>query len=104
MQAFTVPKRQARAVIDRQWCTIKSASAIQESVSQSALDTDNVGKGFVNSDGISSYANTVMQCLLLSPAIRQAMQQCTSKALKDICAAYKSLAECNLDCLELGAP
>ena len=105
MQAFIVPKRQARAVIDQQWCTIKSASAIQESVSQSA---DNIGKGFVNSDGISSYANAVMQCLLLSPAIRQAMQQGTSKALKDICAAYTSLAECNLDCLqlrqELGAP
>ena len=49
-----------------------------------------------------------MQCLLLSPAIRRAMQQSTSKALKDICATYTSLAECNLDCLqlrqELGAP
>ena len=36
------------------------------------------------------------------------MQQSTSKVLKDICAAYTSLAECNLDCLqlqqELGAP
>ena len=92
MQAFIVPKRQARAVIDRQWCTIKSATAIQESISQSALDTDNVGKGFVNSDRISSYANAVMQCLLLSPAIHRAMQQSTSKALKDICAAYTSLA------------
>lgn len=49
-----------------------------------------------------------MQCLLLSPAVRQAMMQSTSTALKDMCVAYTSTAECNLDCLqlrqELGAP
>ena len=78
LQAFVVPKRQAKAVMDRQWYTIKSANTTQESISQSVLGTDNVGKGFVNSDGISSYANAVMQCLLLSPAIRRAMQQSTS--------------------------
>ena len=59
------------------------------------------GKGFVNSDGISSYANSVMQCLLLSPAVCQAMQQSTSTGIKDMCDAYTSTAECNLDCLQL---
>ena len=61
-----------------------------------------------NTDGVSSYANSVMQCLLLSPAVCQAMQQSTSTAIKDMCDAYTSTAECNLDCLqlrqELGAP
>ena len=40
--------------------------------------------------------------------VHQAMQQSTSTALKDMCDAYTSTADCNLDCLqlwrELGAP
>ena len=55
----------------------------------------------MNSDGVSSYVNSVMQCLMLSPAVRQAIQQGSSTALKDICAAYTSIADCNLDCLQL---
>jgi len=42
-----------------------------------------------------------MQCLLFSPAVRQAMQHSTSTALKEIYAAYTSMADCNLDCLQL---
>ena len=55
----------------------------------------------MNSDGVSSYANSVMQCLMLSPAVHQVIQQGSSTALKDICTAYTSIADCNLDCLQL---
>ena len=108
LQPFTLPKRHVKAVGDRQWYTIRSASAVQEPINQSVQEITFKGKGFVNSDGVSSYANSVMQCLLLSPAVRQAMQQSTSTALKNICVAYTSMADCNLDCLqlrqELGSP
>ena len=108
MQPFVLPKRRPKAIDDRQWCTIRSASAVQQPVNQPAQDVTFKGKGFVNTDSVSSYANSVMQCLLLSPAVCQAMQQSTSTAIKDMCDAYTSTAECNLDCLqlrqELGAP
>ena len=49
-----------------------------------------------------------MQCLLSCPAVRQSMQRSTSTALKNLCAAYMSTADCNLESLqlqrELGAP
>ena len=80
---------------------LRSASTVQEPINQSVQESTFKGKGFVNSDGVSSYANSVMQCLLLSPAVRQAMQQGTSTALKDICATYTSMADCKLDCLQL---
>ena len=88
LQPFTLSKRHAQAVGDQLWCTIRHASAIQEPINQSPLETTFKGKGFVNSDGVSSYANSVMQCLMLSPAVRQAIQQGSSTTLKDICATY----------------
>ena len=105
---FTLPKQRPKSIGDRQWCTIRSASEAQHPVNQSVQHVAFTGKVFVNPDGVSSYANSVMQCLLLSPAVRQAMLQSASKALKDMCALYRSAADCNLDCLtlrqELGAP
>ena len=95
LQLFTVPKRRAKSVTDQQWCTIKAASTVQEPIHHSVQDITFKGKGFVNNDGVSSYANAVMQCLLLSPAMCQAMEQSTNTALKDICSAYTSTGNDN---------
>ena len=54
----------------------------------------------MNSDGVSSYANSATYSMLMMfPAVHQAIQQGSSTALKDICAPYATIADCNLDCL-----
>ena len=40
------------------WCTIRHASALHEPINQSPQETTFKRKGFVNSDGVSSYANS----------------------------------------------
>ena len=67
LQLFTVPKRRAKSVTDQQWCTIKAASTVQEPIHHSVQDITFKGKGFVNNDGVSSYANAVMQCSCYAP-------------------------------------
>ena len=108
LHPFTLSKQRPKSISDQQWCTIRSASEVQRPINQSVKHVQFTGKVFVDTDGVSSYANSVMQCLLLSPAVCQAMLQSTSTALKDMCALYTSVADCNLDCLtlrqELGAP
>ena len=46
---------------------------VQQPVDQSSHQ--DVRKGSINTDGVSSYINSVMQCLLSCPALCQAMQQ-----------------------------
>ena len=82
------------------WYTIRHASALHEPINQSPQETTFKRKGFVNSDGVSSYANSATYSMLMMfPAVRQAIQQGSSTALKDICAPYTTIADCNLDCL-----
>ena len=108
LQPFTLSKQCPKSIGDQQWCTFRSVSDIQQPLNQSVQHVVFTGKMFVNSDGVSSYADSVMQCLLLFPTVQQAMLQSTSAALKDMCALYTSMSNCNLDCSklrqELGAP
>ena len=108
LHPFNLYEQRPKSISDQQWCTMRSASEVQRPINQSVQHGQFTGKVFVDTDGVSSYANSVMQCLLLSPAVHQAMLQSTSTALKDMCALYTSVADCNLDCLtlrqELGAP
>ena len=83
-------------------------SAAQQPVNQAVQHITFTGKVFTDTDSVSSYANSVMQCLLLSPAICSAIQQSTSTALNNLCTSYVSKTDGTLDCSqlrqELGAP
>ena len=58
-------KKRPKLVPDRQWCVSKSASMIQKCTSGSTdYLTTLPNKGFSNSDGLSSFANSAMQCTL----------------------------------------
>ena len=57
-------KKRSKLVPDRQWCVSKSALMIQKCTSGSAdYLTMLPNKGFSNSDGLSSFANSAMQCV-----------------------------------------
>ena len=90
LQPFILPKQHVQVVGDRLWCTIKHASVIQEPINQSPKETTFKGRGFANTDGVSSYANSVVQCLMLFPAVRQgwnpAGQQYSSQ--RHMCCIY----------------
>ena len=65
-------KDRPKGIPDRQWCAPKFATLVQEQ----CVDNDNgtlvtlPRYGFVDPDGYSSYANSVMQCLLHSKVVR----------------------------------
>ena len=110
LSLLTSNKKRPKAIPDRQWCTTKYATQIQR---QSA---DRSGerlillpnKGFRDSDGCSSDANSVMQCLLHSKSIRKICSTDSSKCLKQLVSNYEAGADTVLDCMdirtELGSP
>ena len=65
-------------------------------------------KGFRDTDGFSSYANSIMQCLLHSKAVRNVFSDHSSKCLKQLVGGYESRDNAALDCTdirkELGSP
>ncbi|XP_065894145.1 uncharacterized protein [Dysidea avara] len=95
---FSVTKQRPKKVDDIQWCTIPWTSAVQRPAAQ-AITLKR--KGFVNKDGVSSYANSVMQCVLFSPVVRRVILDGCDGAIKSMCRQYVSNADTTLDCTEL---
>ena len=95
---FSVTKQRPIKVDDVQWCTIPWTSAVQRPAAQ-AITLKR--KGFVNKDSVSSYANSVMQCVLFSPIVRRVILDGCDGAIKSLCRQYVSNADTTLDCTEL---
>ena len=104
-------KKRPKVVPDKQWCTTKYATLIQQQCADHLTEQLIVlpNKGFRDADGFSSYANSIMQCLLHSRAVRNVFSDCPSKCLKQLVSSYESRdAATALDCTdihkELGSP
>ena len=105
LEQFTISKKRPKKVLDTQWYTIPGTSAIQKPTAQVITLKC---KGFINEDGVSSYANSVMQCVFLSPIIRKVILNGCDGAIKDLCRQYLSNTDTTLSCMklrqELGSP
>ena len=64
-------KKRPKVVPDKQWCTTKYATLIQQQCANHLTEQLIFlpYKGFRDANGFSSYANSIMQCLLHSRAI-----------------------------------
>ena len=62
----------------------------------------------VNKDGVSSFANSVMQCVLFSPVVRKVILDGSDGAIKSLCRQYVNNTDTTLECTklrqELGSP
>ena len=110
LSLLTSHKKRPKAIPDRQWCTTKYTTQIQRQSADRSGERLTLlpNKGFRDSDGCSSYANSVMQCLLRSKTIRKICSADSSKRLKQLVSTYEGGADTVLDCMdirtELGSP
>ena len=110
LSLLTSHKKRPKAIPDRQWCTTKYATQIQRQSADRSGERLTLlpNKGFRDSDDCSSYANSVMQCLLHSKSIRKICSTDSSKCLKQLVSNYEGGADTFLDCMdictELGSP
>ena len=103
-------KKRPKVVPDKQWCTTKYTTLIQQQsagcMAQQIMVLPN--KGFRDTDGFSSYANSIMQCLFHSKAVRNVFSDDSSKCLKQLVGRYESRENAALDCTDiwkqLGSP
>ena len=103
-------KKRPKVVPDKQWCMTKYATLIQQQsagcMGQEIIVLPN--KGFRDPDGFSSYANTIMQCLFHSKAVRNVLSDDPSKSLKQLVGRYENRDSTALDCTDireqLGSP
>ena len=58
-------------------------------------------KGFINEDSVSSYANSVMQCVFLLPIICKVILNGCDRAIKDLCRQYLNNTDTTLGCMKL---
>ena len=98
LKPFAITKQRAKKLNDIQWCKISWTSAGQRPTAQ--VD-DYSTRRFSNPDGVSSFANSVMQCIMCSPALRKVILDGCDGALKDLCRQYISATGSTLDCTEL---
>ena len=85
---------------DRLWCMPKLISLAQ----QQCVDTETTmlpRHGFVNSDGCSSYANCVMQCLLHSKVVRNVFRDSSLDYLVELVQCYEKNNSNALDCTDI---
>ena len=103
LSLLTSHKKRPKVIADRQWCTKKYATLIQQQSANHSGDhsTPLPNKGFRDSDGCSGYANS-------SKTIRQACSSDSSDCLKQLISNYEGGADTVLDCMdiraELGSP
>ena len=103
-------KKRPKVIPDKQWCATKYATLIQQQSDDHSAGHLVVlpNKGFRDTDGFSSYANSVMQCLLHSKAVRNVFCDDSNKYLKQLVSNYESRDDVALDCIdirkELGSP
>jgi len=98
LKPFAITKQRAKKVNDIQWCKVSWTSAGQRPTAQA---DDFSAKRFSNPDGVLSFANSVMQCILCSPALRKVIMDGCDGALKDLCRQYISTTGSTLNCTEL---
>ena len=110
LSLLTFHKKRPKVIPDRQWCTTKYATLIQRQSADHSGERLTLlpNKGFRDNDGCSSYANSVMQCLLHSKSIRKICSADSSKCLKQLVSNYEGTADTVLDCMDirtqLGSP
>lgn len=96
-------KKRPKVVPDKQWCTTKYATLIQQQSAGCMVQEIMVlpNKGFRDTDGFSSYANAIMQCLFYSKAVRNLLSDDPSKSLKQLVGRYESRDSAVLDCTDI---
>ena len=94
LKQFSLSKHRAKKVDDIQWCTLPWTSAVQKPVAQPVIFKT---KGFVNKDGVSSFANSVMQCVLFSPVVRKVILNGSDGAIINLCKQYVNNTDTTLD-------
>jgi len=96
LKQFSLSRHRAKKVDNIQWCTIPWTSAVQK---PTAKPVTLKRKGF--KDGISSFANSVMQCMLFSPVVCKVILNGSDGAFKNLCKQYASNTDTTLDCTTL---
>ena len=90
-------KHKPKSVQDRLWCTPKLTTLAQ----QQCADTETTilpRDGYVDPDGCSSYANSIMQCLLHSKVVRNVFRDgCVGELVK----CYENNTSSALDCTDI---
>ena len=83
--------KRPKVILDRQWCTKKYATLIQQHSADRSGDHKILlpNKGFRDHDGYSSYANSVMQCLVHNKAVRKTCLADSSNSLQHLVSTYE---------------
>ena len=88
------------SVQDRLWCTPKLTTLAQ----QQCADTEPTilpRHGFMDPDGCSSYANSIMQCLLHSKVVRNVFRDGSLGFLVELVKCYENNTSNSLDCTDI---
>ena len=89
-----------KSVQDRLWCTPKLTTLAQQHCADTAT-TILPRHGFVDLDGCSSYANSIMQCLFHSKVVRNVFRDDSLGFLVELVKCYENNT-CNaLDCTDI---
>ena len=93
-------KKKPSGVPDRQWCVTKQSAMIQQKSLRAAnFITVLPNKGFINTDGVSSYASSILQCMLCMKDVRTViLAEEASETVKQFIKAYESTDHTPLDC------
>ena len=105
-------KNRPKCVPDRQWCVTKSTLVIQQQCDDpltGELLTSFPNKGFVNTHGYLSYANSILQCVLCCTDIRNGLSKDSDEDIVQLARAYESKdrytpLNCMSICNNLGDP
>ena len=87
-------KHKRKSVRDRLWCTPKLTTIAQQQCADTEM-TISPRHGFLDSDGCSSYANSIMQCLLHSKVVCNVFRD---GCLVELVKSYENNTSNVLDC------
>jgi len=84
---------------DRQWCDTKFSVVIQQKAALHTAQLLNVlpNKGFINSNRLTSYANSILQCILCGKDVRSVLAEEASVNIKQLVKCYESTEHMTLD-------
>jgi len=96
-------KKRPKYVPDRQWCVTKSTLTIQQHSDNLAgeLLTTFPQKGFVNTLGYLSYANSILQWVLCCTDIHYDLSKDSDEDIVKLANAYESKDFSSLDCTSI---
>ena len=107
LSPLSTSKQRPKSVPDRRWCITKSSLTVQQKSISANLPAAFPNKGFSNTNGLSSYANSVMQCILNSDVMRAALlnrkQSSCATTLHKIGSDYSNSGHTPLNCDQLRA-